>query len=247
MSDDDEPVDDAEVTDTSVAAGDAEPEDAHAEADGDAPEGETTSGDPTEPDGPFIRYTNTMYRMITMVGAALVLILGVSLAVISRMVDPPAPAILTVIDLVLTVALVTWYLMGLHIGLDLYEDRVVVAKKIGATTLERDQIESVEPAVTWQTALLFSGRPLLIHLTDGTVTRSYGCLPSDAQGLQAAVAELQEALGATATVEVERHEASMDERIEAMTAAARARQLGVDPDGEEPDGEEPEDEDPSVG
>ncbi len=226
MSGDDESSGGAdEEADASLAAVDVEP--APAGGDGDV----TSGGAPPAGDEPFIRYTNPMYRVITMVGAALVLIFGVSLAVVSRMLNPPAPAILTLIDLVVTVALVTWYLTGLHIGLDLYEDRLVVAGKIGATTLDRDQVESVEPLVTWQTALLFSGRPLLIHLADGTVVRSYGCLPSDAQGQQAAVADLQAVLGATASVAAEQHEASMDERIEAMTAAARARQAGVDPSG----------------
>jgi hypothetical protein len=152
-------------------------------------------------DGPFTRYQNPVYRLISMGGAALVAVIGITGFAIGRTLDPIPPPQFFFIDGILTVGLFGWYLLGMRCRLDVGETWIHVATKYGDHRIDRDRVESVEPDLSLRGSLQWSGRPLVIRYRadDGgeksKLRRAYGCLPSDGRTQLQAVDELQEALG----------------------------------------------------
>lgn len=196
--------------------------------------------DDTGPDGkdePFIRYQNAMYRLISMGGAALIAVLGITGIAIGRTLDPAPPAQFFFVDGILAILLFGWYLLGMRCRLDLGETWVHVATKYADFRIDRDRIDSIEADTSMWGALQWSGRPLLIRYrpegSDKVRTRkAFGCLPNDAQGQQAVVEELQRQLGRpteTGPVRVEDDGTTVDlqqavaERLATMTPEGAGR------------------------
>ena len=75
----------------------------------------------------FVRYQNRFYRVMTMAGGGLVLILGLSGAVLSRTLDPQPPIQWMWLDLGVTAVLFTWYSLGMRCGLDVADDSFVIS------------------------------------------------------------------------------------------------------------------------
>lgn len=147
---------------------------------------------------PFVRYQNAMYRVVSMVGAALIAILGVTGFVIGSTLDPVPPASFFIVDAAVTVVLFVWYLLGLRCRLDVAEDWVHAASKYGDTRVDRDEVVAIEADRSWWGSVQWSGRPLVLHhRVDGEVKtrRVYGCLPNAAVDQARVVEELQERLG----------------------------------------------------
>ena len=166
------------------------------------------------PDEPFVRYQNTFYRVITMVGAGLVLVLGLTGAVLSRTRDPRPPIQWMWIDLGVTVVLFTWYALGMRCRLDVAEGWVEVNTKYGTRRLARSEVASVEPDLSLWGSLQPAGRPLILHLVNGKRVKAPACLPSDRLGLENAIEELQGALGRPE----ERRQADLAESLERRLA-----------------------------
>lgn len=153
------------------------------------PEGQT---------GPVTRYQNSMYRVVSMAGAALIVVLGATGLAIGSTLDPRPPASFFIVDAVVTVVLFVWYLLGLRCRLDLTPHELHIVTKYGAVHLDRDDVSGVEADRSVWGVLQWSGRPLVVHhVRDGRVRtrRAYGCLPNAAADQTRVVAELQEALG----------------------------------------------------
>lgn len=141
------------------------------------------------------RFQNPLYRVMTMAGASLVAVLGLTAALVSRTLSPPVPMVWTTIDLVVTVVLFVWYSLGMRCHLDFDEDQVVVSTKTRTSTIDRSDVESIDLDSGWWGAIQPSGRPVVLALADGRTVRAYGALPSDAVGQGIALADLQSELG----------------------------------------------------
>ncbi len=154
--------------------------------------------EPDDPGEPFTRYQNAMYRVVSMAGAALILILGVTGFVVGSTLDPRPPASFFVIDAAVTMVLAVWYLLGLRCRLDVAEDWVHVAGKYTDIHLDRADVTAIEADTSLWGNLQWSGRPLLVHhRTDGVdrTRKAFGCLPNAAADQDRVVTELQDALG----------------------------------------------------
>ncbi len=174
----------------------------------------------TEADESFVRFQSSMYRVISFAGAAIIAIFGITLFVIGITLSPTPPPVYFIIDGIVTVAFLIWYLLGLRCRLDLADTWVHVATKYGDTHLERSQVNSIEPDLSFWGAIQWSGRPLILryeHEDKPRVRRAYGCLPSDRQGQDAAIAELQRELGEPQDVEKAERLKALDERLATMT------------------------------
>lgn len=190
----------------------------------------------------FVRYQNRFYRVMTMAGGGLVLILGLSGAVLSRTLDPQPPIQWMWLDLGVTAVLFTWYALGMRCGLDVADDWVEINSKYGTRRIDRAEVESVEPDHSLWGSLQPAGRPLVVNLTGGKRYKAPASLPSDRLGLASAVAELQEALGRPEEAHQAELEASMARRLATMTPEAdpevtesMARRLAtMTPEGEVP-------------
>ena len=179
-------------------------------------------------DEDFRRYWNSLYRVMTMAGAALVLVLGIAGALISRTLSPAVPAAWTVFDLVVTAVLFVWYIMGMRCHLDLHDDRVVVSTKARTVTIPRADIESINSDSGWWSAMQPSGRTVVITCRDNKKIKSYGALPTDALGQARVLDELQAELGRPTEAAARR----LDQRLEATLAAAHVDDRPDDqPDG----------------
>lgn len=164
----------------------------------------------------FTRYQNQMYRVLSVGGAALVAILGVTGFVIGRTLDPVPPPAFFYVDLVVTAAMFVWYILGVRCRLDVGEGWVHVATKYGDLHLERDQVIAVEADMSLWGALQWSGRPVIVHyrVDDRTKTyRAFGCLPNGAVDQAGVVAELQAVLGRPETAESDDLAASVERRL----------------------------------
>ncbi|MBS1848351.1 MAG: hypothetical protein JST73_08745 [Actinobacteria bacterium] len=195
---DDASADSVEASVEPSARDDAAPEGGRSdEGVGDDPAGD----DPAEPE-PSITYRNAMYRLVSIGGAGLIAILGITGFTIGRTLDPIPPPQFFIVDGVLTVILFGWYLLGMRCRLELSETQVHVATKYGDFRVDRDRIVSVEADRSIRGTLQWSGRPLIItYRPEGSddvvkTRRGYGCLPNDAAGQERVVAELQGVLGA---------------------------------------------------
>lgn len=218
-------------------------------SDGDASEVTAVGGDVTA-DETFTRYQNPVYRVISMGGAALVAVIGITGFAIGRTLDPIPPPQFFVVDGILTVVLFGWYLLGMRCRLDVAETWVHVATKYGDLRVDRDRVESVELDLSLHGSLQWSGRPLIIRYrsdeTGGETKsrRAYGCLPNDAQGQQQAIDELQAALGrpvdvdpgdlAVAVVDHLAGKAPAAEQTD-LAAAVAARLATMEPEGDQVD------------
>lgn len=169
-------------------------------------------------DEDFRRYWNSLYRVMTMAGAGLVLVLGIAGALISRTLSPAVPMAWTVLDLVVTAVLFVWYILGMRCHLDLYDDRVEVSTKARTVTISRADIESIDSDSGWWSAMQPSGRTVVITSRDDKKIRSHGALPSDALGQARVLEELQAELGRPADAAAKR----LEQRLEATLTAAHA-------------------------
>ncbi len=207
-----------------------EPDGAAASGEGDDPvaaddadDADEASEDATR-DEPFERYQNSMYRLLSMIGAGLVAVIGLTGLAIGRTLDPIPPAQFFFIDGILTVLLLGWYLLGMRCRLDVAETWVHVATKYADHRIDRDQIVAVEADRSLWGSLQLSGRPLLIHHRTGEdgdeirTRRAYGVLPNEAQQQQIVIEQLQDALGRPGEAEVR------------ATRRSRRRRRGGDPD-----------------
>jgi hypothetical protein len=168
----------------------------------------------------FVRYQNRFYRVMTMGGGGLVLILGLTGAALSRTLDPPPPIQWMWLDLGVTAVLFTWYALGMRCGLDVADDWVEINTKYGTRRIDRAEIESVEPDLSFWGSLQPAGRPLVVNLAGGKRYKAPASLPSDRLGLASAVAELQGALGRPEVAHQVELEASMARRLATMTPDA---------------------------
>ena len=176
----------------------------------------------------FRRYWNSLYRVMTMAGAGLVLVLGIAGALISRTLSPAVPAAWTVLDLVVTAVLFVWYILGMRCHLDVYDDRVEVSTKVRSVTIPRADIESIDSDRGWWSALQPSGRTVVItRRDDKTKVRSYGALPTDALGQARVLEELQAELGRPADAAAMR----LEQRLKATLAATQINDESDDQPG----------------
>lgn len=184
--------------DSTRTGGHVDPVDAEETADVPAAADDDASGGNDEP---FTRYQNSVYRLVSMGGAALVAVIGITGLAIGRTLDPIPPAQFFFIDGILACLLFGWYLLAMRCRLDVAETWVHVATKYGDFHIDRDRVESVEPDLSLRGLLQWSGRPLIIRYRSDDAgdkvksRKAYGCLPNDAQTQQRAVEELQQALG----------------------------------------------------
>ncbi|HET8929338.1 MAG TPA: hypothetical protein VFN21_01650 [Acidimicrobiales bacterium] len=205
---------------------------------------------PGKNDEPFTRYQNSVYRLVSMGGAALVAVIGITGIAIGRTLDPIPPAQFFFIDGIVAVVLFGWYLLGMRCRLDVAETWVHVATKYGDFRVDRDRIESVEPDLSLRGSLQWSGRPLIIRYRSddsGDKVKSrkaYGCLPNDAQTQQRAVEELQQALGGPDESRLGDLEDAVAERLAGtefadgqndLADAVAARLATMKPEGDDPE------------
>lgn len=173
-------------------------------------------------DEPFIRYQNAFYRVMTMAGAGLVLILGVTGAIMSRTLDPQPPIQWMWIDLALTAILFTWYALGLRCRLDVAQSWVEINAKYSTRRFARRDVVSAEPDGSIWGGFRPAGRPLIFHLENGKRLKAPACLPSDRLGMARAVEELQDTFGHPEDVELAEREAAVAERLASMSPDATA-------------------------
>lgn len=222
-----------EYSDTESSTADTEMIDDHATdssdtdqspVDGELVEDEVSDSpsDVVDPVEPFVRYVNSLYRVMTMAGSGLILVLGIGAGLVSRMVSPPLPIAWTLIDVVVTTVLFLWYVLGMRMCLDVYEDRVVVATKLVSKMIMRTDIESIAIDSSWWGVVQPSGRVLVIAKTDGKSVRAFGALPSDAVGQGEVVASLQAQLGNPDDVASARVEERLRERFESKSDDAES-------------------------
>lgn len=146
----------------------------------------------------FDRYQNPIYRFVSMGGAALIAVLGITVFAIGRTLDPVPPPQFFIIDAFVTVVLFVWYLLGLRCGLDVAETWVHIATKYGDLHVEREDVNAIEPDMSVRGMLQWSGRPLILRYDkDGKAKtrKAYGCLPNAAADQTRVVEGLQELLG----------------------------------------------------
>ncbi len=148
-----------------------------------------------DPSAPPRIFLNPFYRFMTTAGAGMVAVLGLAGAVISRSVQPPMPMAVTVTDLVVTVVLFVWYVLGLRCRLEVGPDKVTVVSKVRRFEIPRDQIESASLDTSLLGILQPAGRSLRLTTVDGSDHRVIGALPSETQACAQTVAELQGMLG----------------------------------------------------
>lgn len=198
---------------------------------------------------PFVRYQNSVYRLISMGGAALVAIIGITMFAIGRTLDPVPPAQFFFIDAIVTILLFGWYLLGMRCRLDVAETWVHIATKYGDFRIDRDRIVSIEPDTSLRGTVQFSGRPLIVryrtpdHDDKVKTRRAFGCLPNDAQTQVAVVEELQAALGRPDESSPEDLAAAVSDRLtgdatdagnDDVAAAVAARLAEMEPEGDDP-------------
>lgn len=183
---------------------------------------------------PFTRYQNSVYRIISMGGAGVSAVLGITGFAIGRTLDPIPPPQFFFVDSIVAIVLFGWFLLGMRCRLDVGETKVHVATKYADFRIDRDLVESVEPDPSlwgrWQS----SGRTLLVHYrregSDKVRTRrAFGCLPNAPQAQQAVIEELQRQLGAPADPTPVRVE-SDGTRVDLEQAVA-ARLATMEPEG----------------
>lgn len=234
------------------------------ETGGDQPDGpvdEDTAGDPAEESASFVRYQNSMYRLVSMGGAALIAVIGVTGAVIGWTLDPKPPTQFFLIDGIFAVVLFVWYLLGMRCHLDVADAWVHVATKYGDFRIDRDRVVSVDADRSFYGAIQFSGRPLIIRYRVGEAPgdgdgegegerdgearsksrRAYGCLPNGAADQQRVVEELQDLLGRPDAAELADLGRAVGGRLAGMTPegpsdevrdAVAARLAGMEPEGD---------------
>lgn len=197
------------------------------------PEGDDPAVDEAAPvdvggetvDEPFVRYQNSIYRLVSMGGAGLIAILGIVGFSIGRTLDPIPPPQFFFVDGILAFVLFGWYLLGMRCRLDVAESWVHVATKYGDFRIDRDRVDSIEADRSLRGSLQWSGRPLIIRYRDDNgvakMRKAYGCLPNDAKTQQEVVDALQRALGAP-------EDAHLDE----VGQAVAKRLEGMEPDGD---------------
>lgn len=236
-----------------------EPPEEEAVVDDPSPPSASSGGDQTvlpggstaddAPDEPFVRYQNPFYRVMTMAGGGLVLILGLTGAIMSRTLDPQPPIQWMWLDLGVTAVLLTWYLLGMRCRLDVADEWVEINTKYGTRRLARSEVESVEPDLSLWGSLQPAGRPLLLHLTNGKRVKAPACLPSDRLGQADAVEELQDTFGRPESVRQAELDASMERRLASMPLEAdpevadsmRRRLESMTPEGDATHGMPPDD------
>lgn len=180
-------------------------------------------------DGTFTRYQNGLYRVISLGGAAVIAILGITLFAIGRTLDPAPPPAFFVVDTAVTVILFVWYILGMRCRLDVGDSWVHIATKYGDLRVDRVDVDAIAMDTSVRGALQWSGRPLVLHYRhDGRprTRKAFGCLPNGPGDQARVVAELQDLLGrpddaATGTV-------TLEERVARIAA-------GDEPDGQDPD------------
>ncbi len=184
---------------------------------------EVDEGDTSGEDEPFTRYQNPLYRLISLLGAALVAVLGITAFVIGKTLSPMPPASFFIVDAILTVVVFLWYVLGMRCRMDVAESWVHVATKYSDFHAPRDRIEAVEIDESVWGALQWSGRPLLVHYRDekkerSRVRRAFGCLPNHRIEQDEVVQELQEQLGTPEDAHRQELSENLAKRLESMEA-----------------------------
>lgn len=194
-------------------------------------DGVVDGADAPEPaDEPFIRYQNPLYRLISMGGAGMVVVLGATGITIGRTLDPIPPAPFFFMTGILAIALGGWYLLGLRCRLDVAETWVHVATKYTDFRIDRDRIVWIDADRSLRGTLQWSGRPLILcYRTDGggdqtKRRRAYGCLPENRQSQELTIEALQEQLGRPEDDQLERLDQVVVDRLD-----------GVEPQGVSPE------------
>lgn len=214
----------------------------------DGPDG-TDEADATEPDDEaFVRYQNSLYRLISMGGAGLAVVLGATGIAIGRTLEPVPPAQFFFVTAVLAIALCGWYVLGMRCRLDVGETWVHVATKYSDFRIDRDRVLWIDADRSFRGSLQWSGRPLVIcyrvgDTDDGTKhRRAYGCLPENRQNQELAIEGLQAQLGCPDETRPSRLDQAVVDRLAGVESpgvsselsdAVAARLATMQPDGDD--------------
>lgn len=196
----------------------------------------------------YTRYQNTLYRLISMGAAGLTAVMGITVIVIGRTLDPIPPAQFFFVAGILAIVLSGWNLLGLRCRLDVADTWVHVATKYVDFRIDRDQIDWIDADLSMRGALQLSGRPLLIgyRTDDGTKTRTrraYGCLPNDKRTQLQVVEALQDQLGSPQDIEGVHLDQALADRLAGvetegvsseLSDAVAARLSTMEPEGDDP-------------
>ena len=192
----------------------------------------TDGTDATERDDePFIRYQNSLYRLMSMGGAGLAVVLGVTGIAIGRTLEPIPPAQFFFATAIVAIALCGWYLLGMRCRLDLGETWVHVATKYSDFRIDRDRVVWIDADRSLRGTMQWSGRPLVICYRVGDTDdetkrrRAYGCLPENRQNQQLAIEALQAQLGRPEDDRPERLDQAVVDRLAGAESAEASSEL----------------------
>ncbi len=186
----------------------------------------------TEPvDEGFVRYQNSLYRLISVGGAGLAVVLGVTGITIGRTLDPVPPTQFFFVTAILSIALAGWYLLGLRCRLDVADTWVHVATKYTDFRIDRDRVVWIDADRSMRGTLQWSGRPIVLcYRTDDTGDetkrrRAYGCLPESRQSQELTIEALQAQLGRPDDERLERLDQAVVDRLDGIETHGVSREL----------------------